>query len=123
VVLTDKGGYIMAKTRTEIQAKYDAANRTAFGIRLHNENDAEIIAKLRSVPSINGYIRQLIRNDIEKEKGEKKMKTYTIKPEYVDLWGSEISNDTVITEDEVERLAEEWETPVDELLEQLIPID
>ncbi len=54
----------MAKTRTEIQAKYDAANRTAFGFRLHNENDKDIIEKLRSVPSINGYIRQLIRQDI-----------------------------------------------------------
>lgn len=54
----------MAKTRTEIQAKYDAANRTAFGFRLHNVNDADIIAKLRSVPSIQGYIKQLIRQDL-----------------------------------------------------------
>lgn len=113
----------MAQSRTEIQARYDEKNCKRYSIKVHNENDADIIAKLSSVPSIQGYIKQLIRHDIEKEKGEKKMKTYTIKPEYVDLWGSEISNDTVINEDEVERLAEEWETPVDELLEQLIPID
>ena len=54
----------MAKTRTEIQAKYDAANRTPFSFKLHNTNDADIIAKLKSVPSINGYIKQLIRQDI-----------------------------------------------------------
>ena len=66
----------MAKTRTEIQAKYDAANRTAFSFKLHNTNDAEIIDKLKSVPSIQGYIKQLIREDLERtEPGHKRKMT------------------------------------------------
>ena len=51
------------------------------------------------------------------------MKTYKIKPEYIDLWqGSEQTpdSDMIITEEEVSRLSEEWETPVEDLLEQLI---
>lgn len=54
----------MAKTRVEIQAKYDAAHRQTITINLHNDNDAEIIDKLNSVPSKQGYIKQLIREDI-----------------------------------------------------------
>ena len=54
----------MAKTRVEIQAKYDAAHRQTITINLHNDNDAEIINKLNSVQSKQGYIKQLIREDI-----------------------------------------------------------
>ena len=56
----------MAKTRTEIQAKYDANNCTRFSMKFHNVSDAELIEKLRSVPSIQGYVKQLIRADIAK---------------------------------------------------------
>ena len=48
------------------------------------------------------------------------MKTYHIKPEYLDLWGSECTEETIIDENEVERLSAEWGIPVEELLEQLI---
>jgi hypothetical protein len=51
------------------------------------------------------------------------MKRYTIKPEYLTLWGDDVTEDTVIDAAEVERLAREWEKPVEELLEQLIEID
>lgn len=54
----------MAKTRTEIQYKYDSQHRKTYTIKLHNENDADIIEKLNSVHSIMGYIKQLIREDI-----------------------------------------------------------
>jgi len=54
----------MAKTRTEIQAKYDATHRTTYSMKLHNENDKDVIDMLSSVPSTQGYIKQLIRNDI-----------------------------------------------------------
>jgi len=57
----------MAQSRTEIQNRYDSVNRTPFSFKLHNENDADIIKKLRSVKSINGYIKELIRADINKE--------------------------------------------------------
>lgn len=57
------------------------------------------------------------------EREEKQMKTYHIKPEYLDQWGSECTEETIIDENELNRLADEWETPVPELLEQLDEID
>lgn len=54
----------MAKTRSEIQAKYDSVHRVTFSINLHKENDADIIEKLNSVESRQGYIKQLVRDDI-----------------------------------------------------------
>lgn len=113
----------MAQTRTEIQARYDAANRTTFSFKLHNTNDAEIIAKLRSVDSVNGYIRQLIKQDLAASVPDSAPKQYHIKPEYIDLWDSEATEETVITEKDVDRLANDWETPKEKLIEQLIPID
>lgn len=47
------------------------------------------------------------------------MKMYTIKPEYLPLWGEDADENTIITQDDVERLAADWETSVEELLEQL----
>lgn len=47
------------------------------------------------------------------------MKRYTIKPEYLSNWGEDCTEGTIITTAEIERLAEEWEKPVEELLEQL----
>lgn len=52
------------KTHTEAQARYDKVNRRVYGFRLHNEIDGDIIAKLASVDSMQGYIKQLIREDI-----------------------------------------------------------
>lgn len=64
----------MAKTRTEIQAKYDATHRKTFSIKLHNDNDSDIIAKFGSVPSVNAYVKQLVREDIIRTQTEKKGK-------------------------------------------------
>lgn len=50
------------------------------------------------------------------------MKNYKIKSEFLSLWGEECTEDTIITASEVERLADEWDKPIDELLEQLIEI-
>ena len=47
------------------------------------------------------------------------MKTYTIMPEYLDQWGADADENTIITQDDVERLATDWETSVEELLDQL----
>ena len=54
----------MSKTHTEAQMRYDKANRRVYGFRLHNTLDADIIAKLAEVDSMQGYIKQLIREDI-----------------------------------------------------------
>lgn len=47
------------------------------------------------------------------------MKYYLINPDFLSLWGEDCTEDTVIDDAEVERLAAEWEKPVEELLAQL----
>ena len=62
----------------------------------------------------------------ETEREEKQMKTYHIKPEYLDMWeGNDTPSvpDRIITEEQVEEFAREWDKSVPELLEQLIEID
>lgn len=51
------------------------------------------------------------------------MKKYIIKPEFIEHYGPEANAYTVLTEDDVERLAEDWEKPVEEILDQLIEDD
>ena len=51
------------------------------------------------------------------------MKKYIIKPEFIDYYGPDANAYTVLTEDDVERIAEDWEKPVEEVLEQLIEDD
>lgn len=60
----------MAFSRTEIQARYDSKNRKSFAIKLNYNYDMDIIEKLDAVESMNGYIKQLIRDDIEREKAK-----------------------------------------------------
>lgn len=54
----------MPTKHTIAQAKYDKENRRVYGFRLHNVIDKDIIDKLASVPSMQGYIKDLIRADI-----------------------------------------------------------
>ena len=46
------------------------------------------------------------------------MKTYTIKPEFLSEWGNETTEETTVTEREIERLSREWGVSVDDLMEQ-----
>lgn len=46
------------------QAKYDAKTARRYGLKLHRERDSDIIAKLNSVESIQGYIKSLVRKDL-----------------------------------------------------------
>ena len=46
--------------------KYD--NRKQVNIKLDIERDKDIIEKLESIENIRGYIKNLIRDDIEKKK-------------------------------------------------------
>ena len=64
----------MATKHTIAQAKYDKENRRVYGFRLHNTLDADIIKKLASVPSMQGYIKQLIRADIARTENEREEK-------------------------------------------------
>lgn len=46
---------------------YDRENTRRINLKLNLKTDADIIQKLESVENIQGYLKQLIREDIEKE--------------------------------------------------------
>ena len=55
-----------SEAQKRAQKKYDKANKDKYRmvhLKLNRETDAEIIEKLESVPSIQGYIKDLIRAD------------------------------------------------------------
>ena len=56
----------MSKTDPIIKAKYDAANTVRLNLKLNRRTDAPILARLQAVPSMSGYIRQLILEDIKR---------------------------------------------------------
>jgi hypothetical protein len=47
--------------------KYDAANTKQIHLKLNLQTDADILARLQEVDSIQGYIKRLIRDDIAKK--------------------------------------------------------
>lgn len=50
------------------QEKYHKAHTQSITIRLMKNTEQDIISKLESVPNKAGYIKSLIRKDIESEK-------------------------------------------------------
>ena len=48
------------------QNKYDQANTARVYIKLNLKTDADILAKLDTVESRQGYIKKLIRDDLER---------------------------------------------------------
>ena len=48
------------------RAKYDAANTVQLKMKLNKKTDADILAKLEQAGNKQGYIKALIRADIEK---------------------------------------------------------
>ena len=72
----EKGGKsISVKNKTA--AIWDKANTTRIALKLQNRTDADILAKLESVGNKQGYIKELIRQDIarttSKDKEDKNM--------------------------------------------------
>ena len=52
------------KKQSEIQAKYDKTHTRRINLKLNLELDADILHKLDSVDSMQGYIKDLIRADL-----------------------------------------------------------
>lgn len=50
--------------------KYQDKNIRQIKMNFHRTLDADVLDKLDSVPSKQGYIKELIRADIAKQKGE-----------------------------------------------------
>lgn len=63
----------MAKTseaRLRAQIKYEKKNVSQVCLKYVTKNNKEILEKLNSVPSKADYVRQLILQDLEREKKE-----------------------------------------------------
>lgn len=71
----------MSKQLTEAKRraiqKYDSANTRQIHLKLNLKTDADILARLGEVNSIQGYIKDLIRKDMSKEK---------MSSEYAERW-------------------------------------
>ena len=61
----------MPTNQTLNQRKYDAANCKFYHMKFNIRTDADVIAKLESVPSKQDYVRQLIRKDLAKADNNK----------------------------------------------------
>lgn len=48
------------------QNEWDSAHTTSIHLKLNDKTDADILAKLAEVTSKQGYIKRLIRLDIER---------------------------------------------------------
>ena len=60
----------VSEAKLSATKKYEKANIRQFLLKFHKTHDAEIIEKLDSLDSKNNYIRQLILQDLEREKKE-----------------------------------------------------
>lgn len=56
----------MTEAQKRANAKAHKKNTRCFTFRFTKSTDADVIAKLESVPNKQGYIKSLIRADIEK---------------------------------------------------------
>ncbi len=52
---------------SEAKRKWMKENTLKLGLKFNLNTDADIVEKLRTVPNRNGYIKQLIRDDIAKQ--------------------------------------------------------
>lgn len=54
------------EAQIKAQKKYDAANTRQLHLKLNRRTDWDVLEKLDSVPSKQGYIKELIRADLNR---------------------------------------------------------
>ena len=59
-----------SKAQLRAQTKYEKKNVSQVCLKYITKNNKEILEKLNSVPSKADYVRQLILQDLEREKKE-----------------------------------------------------
>lgn len=60
-----KGRDSIGKGKMTAKERYDKANTKMYAIKVIKTTESDIIDKLESVPNKSGYIKSLIRKDIE----------------------------------------------------------
>lgn len=53
-------------SQRKASAKYDASNTVQFKIKLNKNTESEMIEHLQSLPNRQGYIKDLIKEDMKK---------------------------------------------------------
>ena len=61
----EREGSLVSEAQKRAKRKYDTLRTTQIVMRLRVNQDADVIEKLRSVPSKVEYIRSLVRRDIK----------------------------------------------------------
>lgn len=51
------------------QSEYDQMFTTQFTMKLNNATDSDIIARIQSMPNKQGYLKWLVREDIQRSSG------------------------------------------------------
>ena len=62
------GGILVSEAQKRAQAKYDAQKAKRFNLKLNIETDADILRRFEEKGSVQTYIKQLIREDIRRER-------------------------------------------------------
>ena len=57
------------RAKNQAKDRYDKENTRPLKLKLNLKMDADILAKLETVPSMQGYIKRLIREDIARNGG------------------------------------------------------
>lgn len=73
----------MAKNHSIAQAKYDSTHCKYYSLKMNLENDADVITRLSEVESMQGYIKQLIRDDIARTRTGTKSDSEAIADEII----------------------------------------
>lgn len=55
----------MTEAQRKASKKYNEKNTNLYSVKVNLRTEKDIYDKLESVDNVNGYIKQLIRNDIE----------------------------------------------------------
>lgn len=62
----ERGGNMVKESQLRATAKYDKANTKGLYLKLNVKTDADIIQRLDKEINKQGYIKQLIRDDLNK---------------------------------------------------------
>lgn len=57
---------MVTEAQKRAKRKYDSSRTTQFVFRLRLNQDADVIGKLKSVPSKTEYLRKLVRMDMKR---------------------------------------------------------
>ena len=63
------GWGLTSESQLLAQSRYDASHTRSYSLKLNTKTDEDIILWLRTKPSIQGAIKQLIREEIHRENG------------------------------------------------------